>query len=248
MVAVAQRSKRRRQSVIAVGGAIVIVGLLFFFGPLGGSDDDEPTAAAPTSSTAPTTVVGDPEKCPPKAGTSKRFTSFPAPPKMCIDPTKKYLADIKTDVGTITVELEAGAAPNTVNNFVFLARNRYYDGIIFHRVIPDFMDQTGDPLGTGAGGPGYQFADEIPEGYVYQEGDIAMANSGPNTNGSQFFLVASEKGAETLLSAVGGVPKYTPFGKVIKGMSVVKKINNDGSGGGSPNVEHKMISVTITEE
>ncbi|MEY2426489.1 MAG: hypothetical protein QOI61_2061 [Actinomycetota bacterium] len=246
MVAVAQRSKRRRQSVIVVVAALAIGGALVY--ATRGGDDDTPSATAPTTSTTPTTVVGASDKCPPKDGTSKRFTSFEAAPKMCIDPTKKYTAEIKTDVGTITVDLSPDAAPNTVNNFVFLARNHYYDGIIFHRVIPDFMDQTGDPMGTGAGGPGYQFGDEIPEGYKYTEGDVAMANSGPNTNGSQFFLVASDAGAETLLSAVGGVPKYTPFGHVIKGLSVVKKINKDGSGAGSPNVEHKMISVTITEE
>ena len=174
--------------------------------------------------------------------------SYNAPPPMTIDPSKTFTATFKTSRGTIVVDLFPDAAPNTVNNFVFLARNRYYDGIIFHRVIPDFMDQTGDPEGTGQGGPGYQFEDEIPEGYTYSEGDVAMANSGPNTNGSQFFLVASEAGAETLLSAVGGVPKYTPFGHVAKGLSVVKKINKDGSGAGKPNVEHKMISVTITEE
>ncbi len=245
MIAVEQRTKRRRQGVIVVVAALAIVGALLYASRGG---DDDASSAAPTTSTTPKRAVGDPNTCPPKTRTTKRFTSFPSPPKMCIDPTKKYTAVIKTDVGAITVDLSPDAAPNTVNNFVFLARNRYYDGIIFHRVIPDFMDQTGDPLGTGAGDPGYKFADEIPEGYVYQEGDLAMANSGPNTNGSQFFLVASPAGAQTLLSAVGGVAKYTPFGRVIKGLDVVKKINKDGSGGGSPNVEHKMISVTITEE
>ena len=106
---------------------------------------------------------------------------------------------------------------------MFLARNHFFDGIVFHRVIPDFMDQGGDPTGTGSGGPGYQFEDEIPEGYKYKVGDIAMANSGPNTNGSQFFLVVSENGADQLLAAVGGVAKYSPFGTVTDGLDVVKE-------------------------
>jgi peptidylprolyl isomerase/peptidyl-prolyl cis-trans isomerase B (cyclophilin B) len=246
MAAAAQRQKRRTQITI-VGVAVVIIAVAIFWATRGG-DDNEASPPTPTTSTTMKPVKGNADKCPPVARTKKRFTTFDHAPIMCIDTAKKYTATIKTDIGSIDVELNTQAAPNTVNNFVFLARNRYYDGIIFHRVIPDFMDQTGDPLGTGAGGPGYKFEDEIPEGYKYTEGDVAMANSGPNTNGSQFFLVASDKGAQTLLDAVGGVPKYTPFGHVTKGLSVVKKINKDGSGGGDPNVEHHMISVTITEE
>ena len=246
LAAAAQRQKRRTQTIIVIVAAVVIGGAIFWATRGGG--DDNSAAPAPTTSTTLKPRKGDPDKCPPAKGTTKRFTTFEHAPIMCIDAAKKYTAAIKTDVGTITVELNPESAPNTVNSFVFLARNHYYDGIIFHRVIPDFMDQTGDPQGTGSGGPGYAFGDEIPDGYAYTEGDVAMANSGPNTNGSQFFLVASEQGAQTLLTAVGGVPKYTPFGHVTKGLSVVKKINKDGSGAGKPNVEHKMISVTITEE
>jgi cyclophilin family peptidyl-prolyl cis-trans isomerase len=251
IAAAQQQTRRRRLMIYGVIGAALILGAVIF--ATTGGDDDTPVAS--TGTTTSSTVLqrkGDPTKCPPAAGTSKRFTTFEAAPTMCIDPAKKYSAEIKTDVGTITVELNAIAAPKTVNNFVFLARNRYYNGVTFHRVIPDFMDQTGDPDGSGTGAagtfPGYTFEDEIPEGYVYAEGDVAMANSGPNTNGSQFFLVASDNGAETLLAAVGGVPKYTPFGKVVKGLSIVKKINEDGSGAGKPNVLHRMISVKIIEE
>ncbi|MEY2419041.1 MAG: hypothetical protein QOG90_1721 [Actinomycetota bacterium] len=246
MAAVAQRRRRRTQSIVVVGAAVIIGGLLFWASR--GGNDDKASSTAPTTSTTLKPRKGDADVCPPAKGTPKRFTTFDHAPIMCIDTAKKYTAAIKTDVGTVTVELNAEAAPKTVNNFVFLARNHYFDGIIFHRVIPDFMDQTGDPQGNGRGGPGYAFEDEIPDNYVYSEGDVAMANSGPNTNGSQFFLVASQKGAETLLQAVGGVPKYTPFGHVTKGLSVVKKINKDGSGGGEPNVDHHMVSVTITEE
>jgi cyclophilin family peptidyl-prolyl cis-trans isomerase len=256
LAAAEAQSKRRRQGITVAVIAVAIVALLFIFGPLGGSDDDsKDSAAAPGTTTTSTALkrAGDPETCPPAGGTSKRFTTFTAAPKMCIDPTKTYTAEIKTDVGTITVELSADAAPKTVNNFVFLARNHYYDGVTFHRVIPDFMDQTGDPDGSGTGAagtfPGYTFEDEIAEGYVYTEGDIAMANSGPNTNGSQFFLVASDRGAQTLIAAVDDKkPHYTPFGHVTKGLSIVKKINNDGSGAGKPNKLHRMISVKITEE
>ncbi len=260
-IAAAEKQSKRRRRIIVVSLAVLAIGGAVFYATQGG-DEETPVAAGATTSTSVAPRKGNPDKCPPKAGATKQFRTFEKAPTMCIDPAKKYTAEIKTDAGTITVELNAEAAPKTVNNFVFLARNRYYDGVIFHRVISDFMDQTGDPTGTGRGGqteeraaaglpppfPGYQFEDEIPEGYVYAEDEVAMANSGPNTNGSQFFLVASEKGAETLLTAVGGVPKYTPFGKVTKGLSVVKKINRDGSGGGSPNVEHRMISVRITEE
>jgi cyclophilin family peptidyl-prolyl cis-trans isomerase len=246
MAAAAQRRRRRTQIIIAAV-AVVVIGAALFWASRGGSDNKS-TASTPTTSTTIKPRKGNADKCPPPTGTAKRFTTFDHAPITCIDPAKKYTAAIKTDIGTVTVDLNAQAAPKTVNNFVFLARNHYFDGIIFHRVIPDFMDQTGDPQGTGRGGPGYAFEDEIPEGYVYTEGDVAMANSGPNTNGSQFFLVASQNGAETLLKAVGGVPKYTPFGHITKGLSVVKKINKDGSGGGEPNVEHHMISVTITEE
>ena len=115
-------------------------------------------------------------------------------------------------------------------------------------MITDFVVQGGDPQGTGAGGPGYKFEDEIPAGYKYSQGEIAMANSGPNTNGSQFFITVSQKGADTLLAAVGGVAKYSPFGKVTDGFDIIKKIEADGSAAGSPTVVHKMISVKITEE
>ncbi len=238
-----------------VVGAIVVVGALYFFGPLGGSDDDGRKASAPTTTTVAkksTTTskarVGDPNTCPPADGSKQQFRSFPSPPKMCIDPAKTYRALVKTDVGDITITFDAKQAPKTVNNFVFLARNKFYDGTIFHRVIPDFVDQGGDPEGTGQGGPGYKFEDEIPEGYKYQIGDIAMANSGPNTNGSQFFLVVSENGADQLLAAVGGVAKYSPFGKITDGLDVVKKINDDGAADGTPAVEHRITKVTITEE
>jgi cyclophilin family peptidyl-prolyl cis-trans isomerase len=165
---------------------------------------------------------------------------------MAIDTSKTYSAKVTTDIGSFVIELDPKDAPITVNNFVFLARQHFYDCITFHRVIRTFMDQTGDPTGTGAGGPGYHFADELPAAASpqYPLGSVAMANSGPNTNGSQFFIVAGVEG-ESL------VPSYSLFGKVISGMSVVEKINAGGaaptSDVGTPVILHRIVSVKILD-
>ncbi|HWI51562.1 MAG TPA: peptidylprolyl isomerase [Symbiobacteriaceae bacterium] len=144
-----------------------------------------------------------------------------APPAMQIDPNKQYTATIKTNMGDIKVELFAKDAPKTVNNFVFLAREKFYDGVIFHRIIKDFMIQTGDPQGTGAGGPGYRFEDELPVKRSYDPGIVAMANAGKNTNGSQFFICNGPS-----CKNLDQMPNYTQFGKVIEGMDVVQKLSN----------------------
>src|SRR5215212_8821998 len=137
-------------------------------------------------------------------------------PEMQLDASKRYHAAIETNKGTIEVELLTAEAPNTVNNFVFLARNGFYDGVPFHRVIRGFMIQTGDPTGTGSGGPGYRFNDE-PIRRDYRAGTLAMANAGPNTNGSQFFICHAD------LS--GRLPKnYTIFGQVTEGLEVVDQL------------------------
>ncbi len=158
---------------------------------------------------------------------------------MCINPSASYSATVTTDVGTFTIALNASIEPKTVNNFVYLARYHYFDGIIFHRVIPGFVVQGGDPTGTGTGGPGYEFADELPPGQSYKIGTVAMANAGPNTNGSQFFIVVGPAGTSLPY-------QYSIFGTVSSGMNVVQKIAADGSASGTPTVVHKMISVTIT--
>ena len=142
---------------------------------------------------------------------------YSSPPDMTIDPQNKYIATIETDGGNITVELFAEAAPETVNNFVFLAREGFYEGVIFHRVIEDFMIQGGDPTGTGRGGPGYTFEDEVDGNLQQHEtGSLSMANAGPNTNGSQFFICHSPQ------PHLNG--KHTVFGKVTAGMDVVNSI------------------------
>ena len=152
------------------------------------------------------------------------------PPAMQIDPKKKYSATISTEKGDMVLELFADKTPVTVNNFVFLAREGFYDGTIFHRVIADFMAQGGDPTGSGRGGPGYRFADEVQNNPLkHEKGVISMANAGPNTNGSQFFITHSPQ------PHLNG--KHTVFGKVIKGQEVVDAIQQ-----GDP-----IIKVTITE-
>ena len=141
----------------------------------------------------------------------------PAPPAMQIDVAKNYKVSIETNRGTIELELYPQHAPQTVNNFVFLAGEGFYDGVKFHRVIPDFMIQTGDPTGTGRGGPGYRFADECKGNPLKHERNvISMANAGPNTNGSQFFIT------HVPTPHLNG--KHTVFGKVTKGNDIVDAI------------------------
>ncbi len=142
---------------------------------------------------------------------------YGAPPAMMIDPSKSYTASLETDSGTIQIELFADRAPKTVNNFVFLSRDGFYDGVIFHRVISDFMAQGGDPTGTGSGGPGYNFEDEFhPELRHDGPGILSMANAGPNTNGSQFFI--------THRATPHLDDKHSVFGKVIAGLDVLLSI------------------------
>jgi cyclophilin family peptidyl-prolyl cis-trans isomerase len=174
-------------------------------------------------------------------GSSPRYTKFSSAPPFCVDVAKTYTAAVTTDAGSFDIKLLPKNAPVTVNNFVFLAGYHFFDGITFHRVIPNFMNQGGDPTATGNGGPGYSFADELPSSAAaYGTGAVAMANSGPNTNGSQFFVVVPGGGS-------GLSPAYSVFGQVTSGMNVVEKINADGSQGGTPNTYHKILSVSITE-
>jgi len=160
------------------------------------------------------------------------------PPQMSIDPAKKYSATIETTAGTMTAELFPGDAPNTVNNFVFLARDEYYNDVIFHRVISGFMIQGGDPTGTGRGGPGYRFADE-PVSRKYLRGTLAMANAGPNTNGSQFFVMYADYPLP---------PSYTIFGKLTAGEDILDTIASAKTGAQDrPNEPVEIKSITITE-
>ena len=161
------------------------------------------------------------------------------PPAMQIDPRKKYKARMETDKGTMVIELFADKTPKTVNNFVFLVREGYYDGVIFHRVIKDFMVQGGDPTGTGMGGPGYKFGDEFHPSLKHdKQGVLSMANAGPGTNGSQFFIT---HGPTPWLDG-----KHSVFGQVVEGLDVLMSIPvRDPNNRNAPAI--KMTRVTIEE-
>jgi cyclophilin family peptidyl-prolyl cis-trans isomerase len=163
------------------------------------------------------------------------------PPEFGIDAANNYSAVIATNKGDITVELMADRSPSTVNNFVFLAREGFYDGVIFHRVIQGFMIQGGDPTGTGTGGPGYRFRDELDAAREvgYGPGVVAMANAGPNTNGSQFFIMHGKNPLP---------PAYSVFGRTVAGQDVVDAIANTATDGRDrPLADVIITSITITE-
>ena len=161
---------------------------------------------------------------------------------MGIDTSKRYSATMETSLGTIVIALDAINAPLSVNNFVFLAAQHYYDGVIFHRIISGFMCQGGDPTGTGRGGPGYRFNDE-PVKQRYQLGSVAMANAGPNTNGSQFFLISGGSG-------VNLPPQYNHFGQIVKGMDVLEamqKVDTDRSDRPREDVVIQSVTITVAD-
>jgi cyclophilin family peptidyl-prolyl cis-trans isomerase len=173
-------------------------------------------------------------------GSSAQRQKFAGAPPTIIDPSKIYGATMSTTKGDLELHLDHLAAPTTVNSFVFLARWHYFDGIVFHRVIPGFVLQGGDPTGTGTGGPGYRFDDELPKAGRYEIGSLAMANSGPNTNGSQFFIISGPEGVRL-------PPLYSLFGKVVSGLDVVQSINDIGTSSGQPRERVLIESVTIKE-
>ena len=165
---------------------------------------------------------------------------YDSAPEMSIDLSKSYSAVLDTNHGEIVIEFDPERSPLAVNNFVFLANDGFYDGVVFHRVIENFMIQGGDPTGTGRGGPGYRFRDEIEGTGDYSRGTVAMANAGPNTNGSQFFIVHKDTGLPH---------SYTIFGKVSSGMDVVDSIaSSDTDSSDRPQDEAVINKVTISEE
>lgn len=185
--------------------------------------------------------------CPPPEGSERRVDRFTGPPPMCIDPAASYTATFHTSEGDFTARLDAASAPETVNNFVVLARYRYYDGVPFHRVVPDFVIQAGDGDGEPWGNNdslGYTFADELPSGDdPYPDHSLAMANAGPDTNGSQFFVVLPGGGARL-------APSFSRFGQVVEGTDVVDTIAGygiEGSRDGRPSKAVVIESVEITE-
>ncbi|UHA73066.1 peptidylprolyl isomerase [Paenibacillus sp. 481] len=183
-----------------------------------------------------------------KDSSSKPTKSWSEPPKMVIDPTKNYVAKVKTNKGEFSIELFAKEQPQTVNNFVFLANEKFYDGVTFHRIIESFMVQTGDPLGTGAGGPGYTIKDEYNVKRSYEPGVVAMARTmAPDSAGSQFFICTGADAA-----GLDQNPTYAIFGKIKDGMDIVTSIaktpvesNPDTGEVSKPASEIKIESVTI---
>jgi cyclophilin family peptidyl-prolyl cis-trans isomerase len=249
--------------------AAVIVGIVLLVNGSGNKTAKNPPPTTTTTTTTASTVTTFPPPttqplstaaaattCPPATGSTKRVVWFTRAPSPCIPATSVWDATFKTSLGDIVVNMPAAASFAAVNNFVFLARYQYYNGTFFHRVIPGFVVQGGDPTGTGSGGPhgypGYSFTGNTPaancktkpsQAACYQPGDIALANSsGPSTDASQFFFVLP--GGQTTLNTE---PNYTIFGHVVSGMSVVDKIGADGSSSGTPTVTVYLLSVTVKQ-
>jgi peptidylprolyl isomerase/peptidyl-prolyl cis-trans isomerase B (cyclophilin B) len=247
---VQRRRTRSRGIRIGIAAAIIIgmVGVVFVSGSNAPSpqDDSVDTTATPAQPVVDGEFVYGEGECPPVDGSAETRREFAAAPRLCIDPVKTYEADVVTNLGEFTIRLAPDRAPGTVNSFVSLARWKYYDDTTCHRVIADFVVQCGDPTATGSGGPGYQFADELPQAGEYKIGSIAMANAGPNTNGSQFFIITGNDGA-------GLPPNYTLFGEVVNGLdttvpAMAALFNPDPSANGVPPAgEIRITSVKIRE-
>lgn len=249
------RAWRRRRRLRLAGGLLVVAAMLGgVFAVLAGTG----SGTAPATTTLPTTTavalpaittpppgerIEGPTPCPPADGTATRTTSFSEPPPDCLSPGVDYLAEVVTTKGSFTIDLLEDEAPLTVNNFVVLSRYRFYDGVPFHRIVTGFVNQTGDATGDppGTGGPGYTIPDELPPpGTPYVPGDVAMANSGPDTNGSQWFVVVGENSLDTA---------FSKFGRVVEGMDTVEAINAAGSPtqAGEPTEEILIEQVRIIE-
>lgn len=262
----AKRQKTTKMTIRIVGAIVIILALFFGIAFLTNDDEKSTDTAAPVSTSveayASTTVAGDATntvpsdtatpsdftygttECPPVEGATSQTQEFSDSFALCIDPNKTYTAVVTTNMGTYSAVLDAAKAPGTVNNFVSLARNKYFDDTTCHRAIPGFMIQCGDPTATGNGGPGYKFADELPASGEYKIGSLAMANSGPNTNGSQFFVISGDQG-------VSLPPSYALFGQVTEGLDTtivaLDAAGNPSSNGMPPLKEITIESITITE-
>jgi cyclophilin family peptidyl-prolyl cis-trans isomerase len=248
----AKQQQRKRTRKLATRAAIfiaVIVGIALIISVSGDSDSSS-TSDTTVAATAPTQVEGraitGDTPCPATDGSEARAATFEKAPSNCLEAGKTYTAVVTTNKGEFTIVLDQNKAPLATNSFITLARYKYFDNTQCHRAIPDFVVQCGDPTATGSGGPGYSFADELPEAGEYKLGSIAMANSGPNTNGSQFFIITGDQGI-TL------PPSYTLFGQVTDGLdSTVPALNAasnpDPAANGVPTLEPlTIVSVVITE-
>ena len=242
----ARERKRRSIRRMATTVVLFVVGGALLFTLTGGDGDDE--SLVETDDTTTTSVPEEPqafvygtEECAPEGGAEERRTEFADLPALCIEPdAADYRATIETSMGTFVADLYDDRAPGTVNSFVNLARWKYFDGIVFHRVIPDFVVQGGDPTGTGSGDPGYELVDELPETVdAYVPGSLAMANAGPNTGGSQFFVYLGPNPLPGPLYALFGRVTEATFGVPIE-IATVATGDQD-----RPTEDVVILSVTI---
>ena len=249
-----RRAQLRRRITIGVVVVPLAIGAVYIYSLVTGGDDDASSSSPSTPENVDDLVVLEAPPpgesitgetpCPAADGSSARATQFEGAPPLCIDASRGYTATLSTTKGDFTITIDPALAPETTNNFVVLSRYHYYDGVPFHRIIPDFVVQGGDAVGSplGVGNPGYSVNDELPtEEPYYPLGSVAMANSGPNTNGSQFFVVVGPNG-EALN------PAFTRFGTVTEGLDIVQQIAAVGTpDAGTPTEEVFIESVTITE-
>ncbi len=258
-----QRKRQVRNLGILLGGLLLVAGAISLFS---GDDEEDTSTTGSTTTSAPddgtsttaaestvvlpgagASVTGE-TPCPRADGSAARTTGFEQAPPICIDPAKTYTATVATTEGDIVIELDAGAAPIAVNNFVVLSRYRYYDGVPFHRIVSGFVNQAGDPIGPepGTGGPGYTIEDEPPAdpATAYAPGAVAMAKTPePDSGGSQFFLVIGDANG-----SLSGDGTYTVFGKIVEGQDVSEAINALGGPEDKPTKPVVIESITIVEQ
>ncbi len=254
--------QQRKQRLITVVGVVLAASLLLGVAALlvqdssSTSADGSPTTTTPGETTTTTAegatlpappegvTLTEPTPCPPADGSQKRVQQFAGPPPTCIDPTATYTAEVTTNKGSFTLQLDPAAAPVASNNFVVLSRYRFYDGVPFHRIVPGFVIQGGDGDGEpwGNNDLGYSFGDELPSGpEAYTDYSLAMANAGPATNGSQFFVVLPGGGQQL------NPANYTRFGEVIAGREVIDLIGSLGNASQEPTEPVVIESVRITQ-
>jgi cyclophilin family peptidyl-prolyl cis-trans isomerase len=255
-----QRGRQFKTLAVILGGVLLVAGAIAIFSA--DDADDVDTAGDGTTTTAAdaaaaegvevvlpgagAAITGD-TPCPPADGSAERTTSFEKAPPVCIDPSKTYTATVHTTEGDVVIELDAASAPIAVNNFVVLSRYHYYDEVPFHRIVPGFVNQAGDPVGPepGTGGPGYTIADEPPADptTAYAPGAVAMAKTAdPDSGGSQFFFVIGDDAG-----ALAGNGTYTVFGHIVEGQDVSEAINALGNVSEQPTKLVTITSVDITE-
>jgi cyclophilin family peptidyl-prolyl cis-trans isomerase len=238
-----ERRRKRRQRILVIALALIVAlagvggSLLALIGNGGGPAAQPTPTDSPTET--PSATAADSECGYVESSSPTGPGGALAIPEMALKKDRDHTASMKTSMGTIEIRLLPRQAPCAVNSFVYLADQGYYDGLTFHRVVRDFVIQGGDPTGSGAGGPGYSFQDELDNDLEYGAGTLAMANSGPDTNGSQFFIVASDSGAGRLQKL------YTIFGEVTEGMDVVRAINRVETVGSGRNPDQPVEPVLI---